>query len=793
MNSAVTLPNASEFVLYWMQTAIRTEENPALDAARIIAKELNKPLLVYHALSERYLYASDRHHTFILEGARDVQQQFSRLEIDYFFHLERRRNRPPLLRDLANRAALVVVEDMPTLPAKSFVRGLRRVAATPIWAVDTSCVVPMQTVGKAYERAFEFRQATQSMYQDRIETTWPILDFKTLRLLSGSVPGEAIDLSSVSIADIVAECEIDHLVGPVVDTVGGSRAGYLRWEDFRNNRLSRYASKRNDPLVDGTSRMSAYLHYGMVSPFRIAREAAAHRSAGGDKFLDELLIWRELAYNFCHFQPGHYRWTALPDWARITLEKHANDPREKIYDEEELARGLTHDRLWNGAQKSLLIHGELHNNVRMTWGKAILNWKKSPKEALRTMIDLNHRYALDGRDPASYGGILWCLGLFDRPFTPEQPVLGVVRPRSTEEHAIRLDVEQYSQRVSRSRVANPPKIGIVGAGLSGAIAARTLLDHGLSVTVFEKSRGVGGRMATRRDGDRSFDHGAQYFTARDPRFSRHVETWLDKGVVARWEGPIAVYDQFAIPKNAPSIDRFVGVPAMNSVVKHLLSNVDVKNGVQIDSVQRTSDRWKLLSTDGTTIDDFDRIVVTVPAPQSRHILRNIPELAEALANVETAPCWCVMLMLEHTLPVAWNGAFVNVGPIRWMARNSTKPGRDSSESIVIHASPEWSIENLERDASSISDEIFAEFQKVIGLVVEVPHSIQSHRWRYSIPTKSYPNRCAVNHDRTVFASGDWAGGPKVEGAFLSGAAAAGRILSTLGYSMSKPRQRALFD
>ena len=173
---------------------------------------------------------------------------------------------------------------------------------------------------------------------------------------------------------LVAECEIDHSIGPVPHTRGGSAAGYARWDAFQAAGLAEYAKRRNDPLVDGTSRLSPYLHYGMVSPLRIAREAAAIGTDGGEKYLDELLIWRELAYAFCFHTKNYENLAALPQWARETLAAHESDPRPAILSWETLARGKTGDRLWDAAQQSLLMHGELHNNVRMTWGKALANW-----------------------------------------------------------------------------------------------------------------------------------------------------------------------------------------------------------------------------------------------------------------------------------------------------------------------------------------------------------------------------------------------------------------------------------
>ena len=232
-------------------------------------------------------------------------------------------------------------------------------------------------------------------------------------------------------------------------TRGGVIAGYERWERFKTKGLSRYAHDRNDPLKDGVSRMSAYLHYGQVSPFRLAREASALPGKGPEKYLDELLVWRELAHTYCFHREDHDTVETLPGWARETLAAHERDPRPALFDRATLAAARTGDRLWDAAQTSLLVHGELHNNVRMTWGKALLSWTPDAKTALEHLIDLNHRYALDGRDPSSYGGILWCLGQFDRPFQPERPILGTVRPRPTRQHAKRLDVERYARMVAR--------------------------------------------------------------------------------------------------------------------------------------------------------------------------------------------------------------------------------------------------------------------------------------------------------------------------------------------------------
>ena len=215
----------------------------------------------------------------------------------------------------------------------------------------------------------------------------------------------------------------------------------------------------------------------MVSPMRIAREAAAMRGPGAEKYLDELLVWRELAYVFCHYKPNHENVSAIPKWAIETLKQHENDTRPALLDWESLARGQTGDILWDAAQKSLLMQGELHNNVRMTWGKALLKWTPTAADALRRMIDLNHRYALDGSDPASYGGLLWCLGQFDRPHTPASSIFGTVRTRPTEDHVHRLDPDLYLARTTRPWRGVRCKVAVIGAGLSGLVCARVPVSY----------------------------------------------------------------------------------------------------------------------------------------------------------------------------------------------------------------------------------------------------------------------------------------------------------------------------
>ncbi len=774
------LATGGRFVLYWMNHALRAHENPALDAALLAAKGLGLPVFVYQGLSEQYPFASDRHHAFILQGARDAHAELAARGIGAAFHLELPGHRGPHLRTLASRAALVVTEDLPVEPITGWVRRLRDTVAAPVWLVDTACVVPMNLVGRAYDRAFAYREKTQPLREKRLNLPWPEQSNPPERFVPSDLGFVPLNLADANFAELIAGCDIDHGVGPVPHTCGGSRAGYARWESFKAQGLRRYADDRNDALRDGVSRMSAYLHYGMVSPLRVAREAATVRGPGAEKYLDELLVWRELAYAFCQHRPDHKSVAAVPHWATETLRQHEIDPRPALHDWETLARGRTGDPLWDAAQQSLLVQGELHNNVRMTWGKAFLSWTASAADALRLMVDLNHRYALDGRDPASYGGLLWCLGQFDRPHNPPQQVLGTVRTRPTEGHAARLDPDRFLAKVSRPWRNPMPRVAVVGGGISGLTCGRSLADHGFSVTVFDKGRSPAGRTATRRvDPDLAFDHGAQYFTARHPDFIRFVRAWRERAIVAEWGGRVVTLKAGVATDTSPQL-RYVGVPGMDAVALHLAADLVVRRETQISRLLQAAGGWELTDKAGERYGPFEFVVVTLPAPQAAELLAPHPFAMDAAA-VSMAPCWAVMVAFDQRLAVPWDGAFVHDSPLSWMCRNSSKPSRPAEPDCwVLHAGPQWSAAHLEDSPEAVGPRLLEAVAAAAGAQTPRPIFLRAHRWRFSAGSEKAEPRAWFDSALGLALCGDWLAAGRVEGAFLAGAAAAGHILRGIG-------------
>ncbi|TWT86983.1 NAD(P)-binding protein [Neorhodopirellula pilleata] len=812
-----TACDPGEFVLYWMHNAIRGHENPALDVAVSLAHQNGLPLLVYHGLSEKYPFASDRHHAFILQAARDVQRDLTERGISYAFHLERAGHRGPHLRDLARRAAVLVTEAMPVAPLVAWTERIKCLVTTPFVSVDTTCLLSLAQVTAIAKpndlsppkpqpewfcQPSRYRQITAGEYKVRCRWEYetmigglPTEEFQevaTLRLDESELGFEPVDLQNVCLSELIGQCKIDHTIAPIADSPGGMRAGYLRWEHFRDHSLAQYGQHREDESdFESGSRLSAYLHYGMVSPFRIAREASAsqdaspHWESSVDRFLDELLTWREMSFHFCQmFCEDLDTFDVIPDWAKATLRQHAMDPRDGSCDWESLARARTGLPLWDAAQRSLLKQGELHNNVRLTWGKAFLSMTTCPEQALNHCIDLNHRFALDGRSPASYGGILWCFGQFDEPLEDAHPIYGRIRPRSVQSHADRIDFARFARHVDRPIAKKLPRVAVVGAGIGGLMAARVMHDHGLRVTVFDKSRGVGGRLATRRHAAApSFDHGAQYFTVRDDRFARYVRSWMAAGVAEAWMNPIVELDHGRIVDHKRSTPRYVGKPAMNSIAKHLAEDLSVTTGCTVGSLRHdnATDAWQLKSIDADDLGTFDVVIVNCPPQQASALLNPHTDLVEHIEQVEMSPCWSLMISCDGAGDLPFAGAFINDGPLSWIARNDAKPGRPSHRDPnrsdwVLHASIDWTTEHLDANQTDVCEALTLAFSNAIDRKLGTIHHRVAHRWLYANTNQPLPQSCLWDRTTMLGACGDWCGGPRVEGAFLSGAAIAGCVL-----------------
>jgi deoxyribodipyrimidine photo-lyase len=436
--------STGDHVLYWMQTTHRAHDNFALDFAVEQANALGLPVLVYHGLRPDYPWANDRLHTCILESVTDLYRDFDQAGIPYAFYLDQvggPRPEPSPLLTLARRAALVVTDYFPTFIVPRQTRALREKVDTPVIAVDSCTVVPLRYHQREHATARTIRPVLHTAL-DRYLRPTPRPDLRHRHAVE--LPFDPTVPTAASIPELVAGCPVDHTVPPARAIRGGTRAGRARLAEFLERGLPIYAESRGDPnAVEGTSRLSPYLHFGNLSPHEVLLAArAAGPAPQFEKFLDEALVWRELSHNFVHFNRRHRTVEAIPGWAREELRKGEADPRPVRYTDDELERGATGDELWNAAQRAYLVDGWMHNTMRMLWGKAVLQWTADAAACLRLLEHLNNKYSLDGRDPNTYGGIQWILGKFDRPFY-RRPVYGTVRYQSLKAAAGKFDTAAY--------------------------------------------------------------------------------------------------------------------------------------------------------------------------------------------------------------------------------------------------------------------------------------------------------------------------------------------------------------
>jgi deoxyribodipyrimidine photo-lyase len=470
-NGAPVLGNG-DYVLYWMIAARRTRWNFALDRAVEWSQRLRKPLVIFEALRKDIPWQSDRTRRFVLDGMGANLRSLQARNALYYPYVEPASNEGKgLLAAVASRAAVVVTDEFPCFFLPRMVAAASRNVPVLLEQVDSNGLLPLRAAPKEFITAFAFRRFLQSRLPEHLlsfPTPNPLskVEVPPLRALPKTITRRWPSAHPESMGTHVQTepGASDDSEQCRVELRGGSLAAKKRLQSFLHGKLKSYLEARNEPAKDGTSGLSPYLHFGHISvhevfaevaklerwtPERLALRSSGNRagwwgmSPAAEAFLDQLITWRELGFNLCHLRKDFDQFESLPAWAQTTLRVHASDPRPHRYRFDAFENARTHDPLWNAAQTQLLMEGRIHNYLRMLWGKKILEWTRSPKEALRVMIELNNRYALDGRDPNSYTGIFWCLGRYDHPWGPERPVFGTVRYMSSRNTMRKLNIDEY--------------------------------------------------------------------------------------------------------------------------------------------------------------------------------------------------------------------------------------------------------------------------------------------------------------------------------------------------------------
>ncbi|MEJ5228567.1 MAG: deoxyribodipyrimidine photo-lyase [Pseudothermotoga sp.] len=433
-------------VLYWMQRDQRAEDNWALLYAQEIALKNGVPLLVVFNLVPSFLGATLRQYDFMLRGLFETRQSLAHFNIPLLFTFgEPRESIAKVVKDL--KTSCVVTDFNPLRIVRSWKKEVVELLDVPVYEVDSHNIVPAFFVSQKGEySARTFRSKIMRVLGEFLT------DFPTL----SKMPSENLSFEQMNnfkeIDEILRLLKIDREILPVQDFQPGSTAAYRILEQFLKHRLKFYHRLRNDPVVDGTSDLSPYLHFGQIAPQRVALQVAKFSDLYTESvsaFLEELVVRRELAENFCLYNQDYDSTKAFPRWARESLKKHEKDKKPYIYTLSDLENARTHDELWNAAQRQMVKTGKMHGYVRMYWAKKILEWSDSPEKAVEYAVYLNDKYELDGRDPNGYTGIAWAIGgVHDKPWR-ERAVFGKIRYMSYEGCKRKFDVAGYIAKYSR--------------------------------------------------------------------------------------------------------------------------------------------------------------------------------------------------------------------------------------------------------------------------------------------------------------------------------------------------------
>lgn len=428
------------YVLYWMQAAQRAEYNHALEYAIDLGNDLGKPIIVAFGLMADFPQANARHYYFMLEGLRRTQQDLRKRGVQMVV-----RAQPPTacILDLAGEACSVVVDAGHLRIQRQWRAEVGQAVGCNLEEVETNLIVPV-------EEAADKENFSAGTFRSRIHRK---LDAYMVELKPRKIGRDSLGLrlDGLDLDDtdrIVTNLQVDRSVRRVNGFHGGTEEAKRRLSDFLANRLDAYPTQRNDPSVDAQSNLSPYLHFGQISPLQVALQAKRASGEGKDAFLEELIVRRELSHNFVRYNPRYDSLDCLPPWAMRTLNFHGRDKREHIYSLEQFEAARTHDPYWNAAQREMMLTGKMHGYMRMYWGKKILEWAKTPREAFRIALHLNDRYELDGRDPNGFAGVAWCFGKHDRAWA-ERPVFGKVRYMNASGLRRKFDPDAYVERIER--------------------------------------------------------------------------------------------------------------------------------------------------------------------------------------------------------------------------------------------------------------------------------------------------------------------------------------------------------
>ncbi|BAL81485.1 deoxyribodipyrimidine photo-lyase [Caldisericum exile] len=429
-----------KFVLYWMQSSQRVVYNLALYEAINKANEIKKPLVVLFVINENFPYGSRRNFLFMLEGLKEVYEELHKLGIKFVVHVG-----DPVKHvvDFSKNASILIMDVGYTKLLREWRKNIVESVNIPVLSVEDNVIVPVEIASNKEEyAAYTIRRKIQKQLNDYLKPlNMPQIAFPPLREILFS-----FDVRNPK--DAINRLHFRYNISETCYFKGGYSNAKEILNEFIQNKLPNYFEKKNDFSESFTSNLSPYLHFGQISPIEIALSVLESSVEQHEKeaFLEELIIRRELAFNFVYYNPRYDRLEGLEHWEYETLQRHKFDIRTYRYSFSQLENAETHDPLFNAAMTELVKTGKMHGYLRMYWGKKVIEWSESPDIAFKYLEELNNKYALDGRDPNSYAGIAWCFGKHDRPFK-ERPIFGKVRYMSEKSIYKKFDVKKYIEKV----------------------------------------------------------------------------------------------------------------------------------------------------------------------------------------------------------------------------------------------------------------------------------------------------------------------------------------------------------
>lgn len=421
----------------------RVDDNHALVVAQEQALRLEVPLCVVFCLLPRSGQRAQEHYRFMIDGLRQVESDLKELNIPFMMiHGNPRERLHGVLHHLKPQA--VIFDFSPLRGPQKLHQAIANEANCTVVEVDTHNIVPVWAASDHQEiGARTLRPKFKRLMPDYLN------EAKHITRHPYDWPGTIKSLQDLQVSIKTIIDNVPANGSDIARFKPGTEAAHAAVKDFVANRLAGYANQRNDPSTDGQSELNPYFHYGQLSSATAVRAVLeaigqdASLQADADAFIEEVTVRKELSDNFCYYNPQYDKLAGAPEWAQRTLTKHADDKREITYTRIEFERAQTHDEAWNAAQRQLTRSGKMHGYMRMYWAKKVLEWSRTPQEALETLLYLNDFYHIDGGDPSGYVGILWSIaGLHDRPWG-ERPVYGVVRSMVYNGLKRKFNIQEY--------------------------------------------------------------------------------------------------------------------------------------------------------------------------------------------------------------------------------------------------------------------------------------------------------------------------------------------------------------